>query len=360
MRAGRPLRSTQGPQNAHEGQSSPATLCRGALSLRKISAQETSPSHAFLRGGSEEEAFHGAGVSLKRFPKPGVPRKLLVPAQGKKVTRDLFPCPVRPLWGADTAQVIPPSQHGMGTPKSSKGYHQPAGHQPGGDLALGINRYRGPMKSPLPFLPTPQAQEQCPQDGTGRVLQIRNQLGGQQGQGCPAPSAQEAGNGNAFLRKPWKQLNRVPPVGSDRPVALLLPANGAGGADEGEKVNPTGTKRFRVFPNRSICVRVGKLNRSAALPTGGRSLALTPLGLLPCGSWLFFQGQFLTSEIRLPLYHRSENPVNTAHSTPSYKESNNTCSRASWADQRNLDSLYGSCTDFTRKEKGVPVLAVTP
>jgi hypothetical protein len=45
--------------------------------------------------------------------------------------------------------------------------------------------------------------------------------------------------------------------------------------------------------------------------------------LLPCGSWLFFQGQFLTSLFPLPLYHQSENPVNTAHSTPSYKESNN-------------------------------------
>jgi hypothetical protein len=24
-------------------------------------------------------------------------------------------------------------------------------------------------------------------------------------------------------------------------------------------------------------------------------MALTPLGLLPCGAWLFYQGQFLTS-----------------------------------------------------------------
>jgi hypothetical protein len=104
---------------------------------------------------------------------------------------------------------------------------------------------------------------------------------------------------------------------------VLLPTDGAGRSDEGGKINPAGKKRFLVFPNRLACVRVGKLNRSATLPTGGRSLAAIPLSLLPCGPWLFFRGQFLTSEIRPPLYHRSENPVNTSPPTPRQNESNN-------------------------------------
>jgi hypothetical protein len=171
-------------------------------------------------------------------------------------------------------------------------------------------------------LPTSQTQEQCSQNRTGRVLAIGNQLDGQQGQGSPAPSAQKAGNGNPFLRKARKQLGRISPVGGNLAIAALLPTEGAGWSNEGEKVNPTGKERFLVFPNRLTCVRVGKLNRSAALPTGDRSSALTPSGLLPCGSWLFCQGQFLTPLFPVPLYHRSENPANTARSTPSYKESN--------------------------------------
>ena len=174
------------------------------------------------------------------------------------------------------AQVVPSSEHGMGTPKSSKDHSHPAGHQPGGHLTVRINFHRGAMKAPLPHLPAAQAQEQSPQDRTGRVLEIGNQLDRQQGEGSPAPSAQKAGNGNAFLRKPWKQLNRIPPVGSDLSVAVLLSTDGAGRSDEGGKINPTGKKRFLVFPNRLTCVRVGKLNRSAALPAGGRSSAATP------------------------------------------------------------------------------------
>jgi hypothetical protein len=322
MRAGRSLRSSQSPREAEAGQSSPAMLFSSPASFQKVPSMESSPPHTFLRGRSEEKVFCGAAVAVKNFPKQGPQAQIFFPAQGEKVIPYLFPR-LGPLWGAYTVQIVPSSERGMSTSKSSKKYSHPAGHQPGGHTAVLINFHRGAMEAPLPCLPAVQAQEQCPQERTGRVLEIGNQLDGQQGQGCPPPSTQEASNGNAFLRKPWKQLNRVPPVGSDLTVAVLLSTDGAGGSDDGGKVNPPGKKRFLVFPNRLTCVRVGKLNCSATLPTGGRSLALTPLGLLPCGSWLFFQGQFLTSEIRPPLYHRSENPVNTAHSNPSYKESNN-------------------------------------
>jgi hypothetical protein len=285
-----------------------------------------SPAGTLLRGGSEEKAVGGATVSVNNFPKQCPPVQIRLPAQAEKVARYLFPR-LGPLWGADTAQIVPPPECGMSTPKSPKDYHQPASHQPRGHLTIWLNLYRGAMKAPLPHLPASQPQEQCPQERTGRVPEIRNQLDGQQGQGSPAPSAEETGNGNPFLLEDREQLNRITPVGGDLSVAVRLSTDGAGRSDDGWKIDPTGTKRFFVFPNRLTCVRVGKLNRSATLPTGGRSLALTPLGLLPCGSWLFFQGQFLTSEIRPSLYHRSQNPVNTVHSTPNYKESNNTKGR---------------------------------
>lgn len=296
---------------------------RSATSFRRAPCGGISPAGTLLRGSSEEKAFHGAAVSVDNFPKQGPQAQIFFPAQGEKVIPYLFPR-LGPLWGADTAQIVPSSERGMGTSKSSKNHSRPAGHQPGGHTAVLINFHRGAIKAPLPHFPASQPQEQCPQERTGRVLEIRNQLDGQQGQGSSAPSAQKASNGNALLRKPWKQLNRIAPIGGDLPIAALFPADGAGRSDDGGKVNPAGKKRFLVFPNRLTCVRVWKLNLSAALPTGGRSSVARPLSLLPCGSRLFFQGQFLTSEIYPPLYHRSENLVNTAHSTPSYKESNNT------------------------------------
>jgi hypothetical protein len=328
MRGSELLKSPEGPQDIQAGQSSPTILFRSTSSFQKAPSVEGSPPHAFLRGGSQEKMFCGAAVSMKRFPKQGGPAIIPLPSQREKVTRYLFPCPARPLWGAYAAQVVPPPEHGMGTPESSKGHSHPARHQPGGHLTIGLNLHRGPVEPPLPPLPTSQAQEQGPQQGTGRVLEIRNQLDGQKGHGVPTPSAQESSNGNPFLLEDREQLDRIPPIGSDLPTAVLIPTDGAGSSDQGEEINPTTEERFFVFPNRLICVRVGKLNCSAALPTGGRTSALTPLSLPLCGSWLFFQGQFLTSLFPLPLYHRLENPVNTAQHAPSYNESNNTlCSR---------------------------------
>ena len=151
------------------------------------------------------------------------------------------------------------------------------------------------METPLPSIPAAQTQKQGSQDRVGRVLQIGNQLDGQQGHGSSAPSTQETRNGNPFLLEDRKQLNRIAPVGSDRPAAMFLAANGANRSEEGGKINPTGKKRFLVFPNRAICVRIGKLNLSAPCPQGAGFGLLKPLGLSPCGAWLFYRGQFLTS-----------------------------------------------------------------
>lgn len=166
----------------------------------------------------------------------------------------------------------------MSTLKSSKDYKEPAGHQPGGDEAILINPHRGAMEPSLSHLPALLTQEKRPQDGLCGVLKVGDQLHRQHRKGSRAPSAQEASNGDASLLECREQLNRIPPVGGDLSVAMFLPANGAGGSDEGWKVDPSGEKQFLVFPNRLTSVRVGKLNSSAPCMRGGRLWAAQTFG----------------------------------------------------------------------------------
>jgi hypothetical protein len=238
-------------------------------SFRKGIGRKALPSHAFLRRGSEEKAFRGAAVPLKNFSEQSRPISLFPPSKTKKVARYLLPNP-RPLRGAHAAQIMPSTEHGMSTSKSSKDYKEPADHQPGRDEAIRINPHRGAMESSLSHLPTFKTQKHRPQDGIHGVLNIRHQLDRQHRKGSRAPSAQKAGNGDASLLECRKQLNGIAPVGGDLPVAMFLPANRAGGSDEGGKVDPSGEKQFLVFPNRLTSVRVGKLNFSAPCMRGGR------------------------------------------------------------------------------------------
>jgi hypothetical protein len=105
--------------------------------------------------------------------------ELGVPSETEKIARHLLPCP-GPLWGnGNRVQIIPLSQHGMSALEPLKNRHEPTGHQPGGDQTVRIDLYRGAVETSLPRLPASQAQEQCPQDCTHRVLEIGNQLDGQ-------------------------------------------------------------------------------------------------------------------------------------------------------------------------------------
>lgn|GEM_PF-2498199 len=247
------------------------------LFFRKRHGTKALPSPALLRRGSEQEAFRGAAVSLKDFPEQRPPMGLALPPKTEKVIRYLLPGS-RPLRGAHTAQIIPSTEHGMSTSKSSKDYKEPADHQPGGDEAILINPHRGAMEPSLSHLPTCMAQKKRPQDGLCGVLKVGDQLHRQHRKGSRAPSAQEASNGDASLLECREQLNRIPPVGSDFSVAMFLPANGADGSDEGGKINPSGEEQFLVFPNRLISVRVSKLNFSAPCMRGGRLWAAQTFG----------------------------------------------------------------------------------
>jgi len=212
----------------------------------------------------------------------------------------------------------------MGTPKPEHNPCQPAGNQPRGDEALLVHRYRGTMKALLPHLSAPQAQEQSSYHGIHSVLMVGNQLNRQRRK-TPLPStAHKTRNRNAFLLELREQVNSISPVGGNLPTTTLLTTDRTGRPKEGEKIDLTGKKGFLVFPNALVCVRVGKLNLSAPCPRGGRLWALTPWGLSPCGTWLFYQGQFLTSEFCPPLYHRSIYPANITPPTPTTIGVNNT------------------------------------
>lgn len=183
----------------------------------------------------------------------------------------------------------------MGTPQPEYNHPQPAGDQPGGQKAVRIHRYRGAMKTLLSHLPALQAQEQSPDNGIDAVLEVGNQLARQYGKGFLLLIAQKSGNRNTLFLELREQVDGISPIGHNLPVAPLLATDRAGRAKEREKVNLTGKKGLLVFPNAFVCVRVRKLDFSAPCPQGSRLWALTPLGLLPCGAWLFYEGQFLTS-----------------------------------------------------------------
>jgi len=151
------------------------------------------------------------------------------------------------------------------------------------------------MKTLLSHLSALQHQEQGPYHGIHGVLMVWNQLGRQYGKGRLPLIAEKTGNRNALFLELREQVNGISPVGGNLPVAILLATDRAGRSKEREKINLTGKKRFLVFPNGLVRVRVGKLDFSAPCPQGGRLMALTPLGLLPCRAWLFYEGQFLTS-----------------------------------------------------------------
>jgi len=70
-------------------------------------------------------------------------------------------------------------------------------------------------------------------------------------------STYKAGNGDPLLLEARKQLDGISPVGGDLPIAIYLPAYGAGRAKVGEKIDPSGQERFFIFPNRFEFVNVG-------------------------------------------------------------------------------------------------------
>jgi len=148
----------------------------------------------------------------------------------------------------------------MGTPEPEHNHPQPTGNQPWGQKAVRIHRHRGAMKTLLSHLPVAENQEEGSDHGIHGVLKVGDQLGRQQRKGALPFIAQKAANRNALFPELRKQVNGISPVGGNSPIAILLATNRTGRAKERDKVNLAGKKRFLVFPNALVCVRVRKLD----------------------------------------------------------------------------------------------------
>ena len=74
-------------------------------------------------------------------------------------------------------------------------------------------------------------------------------------------------------------LTGISPVGGNFTVAVFLSTERTDRSNEGGKIDLAGKKRFFVFPNRFMCVRVGKLNFSAPCPRGGQTLGCANLSV---------------------------------------------------------------------------------
>jgi hypothetical protein len=240
-----------------------------------------------LRRCAKEKQPCTPAVSVNERLKQGPPTYLRLPAKTQKIAGCLLPGR-SPMFGAYIRQVVKPSQHPMSPPKPKNNYCQPAGNQPRSHEALRVYRHRCTMKALLPHLPALDAQEQGSYRGIHGVLKVGNQLDRQRRKSPPASAADKTRNRNAFLPELREQLNGISPVGGNLAIASLLTTDRTGRPQEREEIDLTGKKRFLVFPNRMQCVRVGKLNLSAPCPQGADFGLLKPLGLSPCGAWLFY------------------------------------------------------------------------
>jgi hypothetical protein len=193
--------------------------------------------------------------------------------------------------------------------KAPDHHGQPAGHKPGSDEALRTHLDGGSKEPGVPGLPTAEPQEQGPDHRVHRVLMVGDQLDGKERKGLAGTAAQGAGDGDKLFPERGKQVNGVLLIRGDLPVAVGFSADRADRTDERGEIDFPGKECFLVFPNGPVGGMVGKLNLSAPCPQGSM-LGCHAIAVLPCGAWSDDQGQFLTSLICLPSYHRSEDSGN--------------------------------------------------
>lgn len=207
------------------------------------------------------------------------PAPLWSPTEGQKVACGLLPGH-SPLRAAKAPQIVKSPQNRMPTAKPSKHCHQPAGNQPWGYLTVRIHRHHGAPKAPLAHLPISKTKQNRPNHRTHGVLKVGNQLDRQQRKSQPAPSAHKTRNRNPLLLEARKQLNRIPPVRANLPIAINTTTDRTHRSNLGNEINPAGQKRFCVLPNRLESVNVGKLNLRLPCSPGGRSFGC--VNLLAC------------------------------------------------------------------------------
>ena len=267
---------------------------------------------ALLGGRAEEEPGDGPYVAGQEFPKGRIPA---LREQGRTVLR----CDLPWAGSADHAhmvQAVETPQDRMGALEAPDHHGEPAGNKPGGEKALRVHLEAGSPEPGLPGLTAAEPQEQGPDHRVHCVLVVGDQMYGKERKGLAGTAAQGAGDGDGFLFELREQLNGVSLVRGDLPVASGFSADGADRTYGREDIDFSGKERFLVFPNGLAGGMVRKLNLSAPCPQGSM-LGCHAIAVLPCGAWLNDQGQFLTSLVCLPSYHRSDDSGNRPLQTAS-------------------------------------------
>ena len=239
-------------------------MLKGENRLRKKSDFD-----AVLRGDAEEKLPLYAAVAAKQRHYPRAPAHFTLPAQGVQVPLQLPPRRADALCGADSAQIVHAAKRSVRPSKPSQHHGQPAGNQVRGQQTVRIHSQRSPAEALPPGLPAAQPQHQNTQYRSDAVLVIGDQLDRQQREGTLQLAAQKTCNRDSPLVKDRKQLNGVPPVGRDLPIATTTPTKRAFRTQVGRKINPTALKPFSVFPKALEAVKVGKLYFSAPRSQGG-------------------------------------------------------------------------------------------
>jgi hypothetical protein len=196
-------------------------------------------STTLLRRCTEEELMSAEAVSEKQTLKRWPPAGLGLATESGKVTCRFLPSQAA-FRAAYTTQNVKPPQHGMSTAKPSQNHRQPIGNQPRSHHAFRVHLQHGAKEALLPHLPTLKTHKQGPNDRSHRVLKIGNQLYRQQRKGQTLSAAQKTRNGNPPLLEPWKQINRIPPIGTNLPITAYLSTDGASRSKVGVKINPPG------------------------------------------------------------------------------------------------------------------------
>jgi len=263
-----------------------------------------------LRRGTEEKLGCSVAVSVKESLNDGlgVTRLNLGPqAKGHEVACHFFP--VRSLLpDADRAEVVKPNQRPVTSAKPPQDNHEPAGNEPGGNKTFGIHA-NGCAKEPLlTHLPALKRQKECPDHCPDRVLEVRHQLDRQNGKGPSSLPAEKTSNGDLLFPELREKLDSISPIGGNLSIALRTATDGADGSNGGRKINPTGQKRFLVFPKGLEFVKVGELNFSAPRSQGGRFWAAQTFGpasllglvIFPRSIPYLAHSPTLISSVRLP------------------------------------------------------------
>lgn len=242
---------------------------------RKIPMSKTSgirshtPLPPMLGSNADEKQLCPAAVEACNRQKTVRPTGAGLTNEHSQIGGYLTPGGPRPTDGSYAPEIIAPAKRRMGTVQPPGHHQKPAGHQPGGHLAVRVHFHRSAIKPAPSRLPALQPQKQGADHRRHRILMIRNQLDRQQRKGGPPPYAFEPDNRDPLLPVCREKINGPSLVKGNLLIASFTPTNRADLSHVSEKIDPARKKCTFVFPDALESVTVRYLNCSAISSRGG-------------------------------------------------------------------------------------------